>query len=328
MPPPFWQTGGLPARLLAPLGRVVAGVSARRRRATKAACAGVPVICVGNVTVGGAGKTPVALDLGGRLGARGLAVHVLTRGYGGRPGRTPLRVDPARHDAATVGDEALLLAAVAPTWVAPDRVAGAREAVAAGAQVLVLDDGFQRPQLAPDLAVLVVDGAVGFGNGRVLPAGPLREDPAAALARAHAIVRLGADRTGVAARFPAGTPVLAGRIAPAADTAWLRGRRVLAFAGIARPDKLFDTLRASGAVLVGTLAFADHHRYTRRECADLIARAAGAEAVMVTTTKDHVRLPPDMRPRVAALPVGIVWDDAHAVTRLLDRLPRHAHARG
>ncbi len=322
-PPAFWQAGGWPAMLLAPLSRVMARAARRRAHRRAPVAAEVPVVCVGNVVVGGAGKTPVALDLGRRLRERGRAVHFLTRGYGGRVRRTPLRVDPTRHDAATVGDEALLLADTAPTWVAPDRAAGARRAVASGADVLVLDDGFQAPRLAPDLALLVVDGEVGFGNGRVLPAGPLREDPGSALGRAHAVLRLGPDRAGAAAWFPNGMPVITGEIRPAGDTAWLRGAKVLAFAAIARPGKLFDTLRAAGADLVGTVAFADHHRYTPRECADLVDWAEAAGASLVTTTKDHVRLPSALRARVTPLPVRVAWDSPAAVDHLLDRLLRH-----
>ncbi len=171
--PEFWQSDGALARLLAPLGAAygLAG-RLRRARARPAAC-GVPVVCIGNLVAGGAGKTPVALAVAGRLQDQGRAVQLLTRGYGGRA-RGPLRVEPGRQGAAEVGDEALLLAARAPTWVARDRAAGAAAAVAAGAEVLVMDDGFQNPALAKDLSLLVVDGASGFGNGRVMPAGPAR----------------------------------------------------------------------------------------------------------------------------------------------------------
>ena len=222
-PPAFWRHGSRspwPA-LLAPLGTVVAAVTARRI-ARPGWRAPVPVICCGNVTVGGAGKTTLALDLAGRLCARGVAVHVLLRGYGGTVGgvhrgmprgtypgmpRGTYRVTPG-DPASLVGDEALLLAAVAPTWVGADRAASARAAVAAGAEALLLDDGLQNPTLLKDLSLLVVDGASGFGNGRVLPAGPLREPVAAGAARCQAAVLIGADATGAAAHLPAGLPVL------------------------------------------------------------------------------------------------------------------------
>ena len=190
-PPRFWRRDGVLPRLLSPFAAVTAAVTARR--VTRPGWhAPVPVICCGNVTVGGAGKTTVALDLGARLVARGQTVHFLLRGYGGTV-RGPHRV-AAGDTAAEVGDEALLLAAVAPTWIGADRVASARAAVAAGAEVLVLDDGLQNPGLHKDLSLLVVDGTSGFGNGRVLPAGPLREPVAAGAARCQAAVLIGPDR--------------------------------------------------------------------------------------------------------------------------------------
>ena len=190
MPPGFWGRDGVLPRLLSPLAAVTAAVTAWRV-ARPGWRAPVPVICCGNVTVGGAGKTTVALDLGARLAARGRAVHFLLRGYGGSV-RGPHRV-AAGDTAARVGDEALLLAEVAPTWIGADRAASARAAVAAGAQVLVMDDGLQNPGLHKDLSLLVVDGASGFGNGRVLPAGPLREPVAAGAARCQAAVLIGPD---------------------------------------------------------------------------------------------------------------------------------------
>jgi tetraacyldisaccharide 4'-kinase len=275
------------------------------------------VICVGNLTVGGAGKTPVALALAERLLARGERPHFVTRGYGGRA-RGPLRVDIGRHDSALVGDEALLLAAVAPTWVARDRLAGAYAAAGAGAGLVILDDGFQNPRLRPDVAVLVIDGSSGFGNGRLLPAGPLREPVADGLSRASAVVRIGADRVGIDRLLPADLPCLAAELRPAAPAPALAGRRVLAFAGIARPEKLFTTLRTAGAELVACEAFADHHRYRRAEIERLLARAAREEALCVTTSKDAVRLPADLRPRVAVLPVALAWQQPAALDRLLD----------
>jgi tetraacyldisaccharide 4'-kinase len=318
-PPAFWQHNGPTARLLAPLGGGVALAARLRRRWTHARSARVPVVCVGNVTVGGGGKTPVALDLGRRLRDAGHAVHFLTRGYGGHPGATPLRVEPSRHDVASVGDEALLLARVAPTWVAPDRVAGAAAAEAAGAEVLVLDDGFQNPRLAADLALLVLDGGAGFGNGRVMPAGPLREPVDTALTRAGTVVRLGPDRAGLDARLKARgvAAPLTGAVRPDGETAWLEGARVMAFAGLARPEKLFDTLSGLGADLVARVAFPDHHRYTDKDLHALASRAAAANARLVTTEKDWVRLPAAMRARVTPLPVRVVWDTPEAVTRLL-----------
>ncbi len=315
-PPAFWQHDGPMARLLAPAGMAVAGLTARRvsRPGWRAP---VPVLCCGNAGVGGAGKTTVALDLARRLVARGVAVHCLTRGYDGRS-RGVLRVDPALHDAGLVGDEPLLLAAVAPTWVAADRGASARAAVAAGAQALLMDDGLQNPTLVQDAALLVVDGAAGFGNGRVMPAGPLRESVAAAAARCRAAVLIGPDAApgtaNVRAALPPGLPVLAASLKP--DTA-LDGVRVLAFCGIARPSKFHDTLRQAGATLAECMDFPDHHRFSGAELDHMLARAAALGAVPVTTPKDAVRLPGAVRSRVQVVGVSLLWDDPAALERLL-----------
>jgi tetraacyldisaccharide 4'-kinase len=274
------------------------------------------VICVGNLVAGGAGKTPIAIAIAERLIARGKAVHFLSRGYGGRE-KGLLRVDPARHAAADVGDEPLLLARIAPAWVSRDRAAGAAAAVAAGAQIIVMDDGFQNPGLAKDLSLLAVDGGYGFGNGRVMPAGPLREPLAAGLARADAVALIGTDQCGVADRLPPSLPLLRAVLAPIA--AALAGRRVFAFAGIARPEKFFATLQSMGCVLAGRRAFADHHAYGEAEVAALIEEARHADAVPVTTEKDAVRLPPALRAGIETLPVAIRWRDEAAADRLLAR---------
>ncbi len=321
--PEFWVENGLPAQLLEPFGYLFGLAGRLRRRLVRPRRAPVPVICIGNLTVGGAGKTPTALALAGRLLANGRRPHFLTRGYGGR-GRGPLRVDPGRHDCALVGDEPLLLAAVAPTWVARDRPAGAHAAALAGADCVLMDDGFQNPYLAPDLALVVVDGGYGFGNRRLLPAGPLRERLADGLARAAAVIRIGPDRHGIDRLLPAGLPRIEAELRPAADAPPVAGRRLLAFAGMGRPEKLLAILSAAGAELVGFERFADHHRYRRAEIERLLSRAAAADALCITTTKDAVRLPPELRASVAVLPVVLCW----RATEVLDRLLERAMARG
>jgi tetraacyldisaccharide 4'-kinase len=317
--PEFWDGRGALATGLAPLGWAYGLAGRLRRRLTTPVRVPVPVLCVGNLTVGGSGKTPVAMALARRLREAGRNPHLLSRGYGGRE-RGPLRVDPARHDAGTVGDEPLLLAEVAPTWVARDRPAGARAACAAGADVIVMDDGFQNPTLAHDLALVVIDGETGFGNGRLLPAGPLRERVRDGLARAGAVVRMGPDRAAIGALLPPHLPCLAAELRPAAGAPDLRGQAVIAFAGIGRPGKLFAAIEAGGAQLLAGHAFADHHPYRRDEIESLLAAAERAGAVVVTTVKDRVRLPRDLRDRVRALPVEVVWSDPAAVDGLLARL--------
>ncbi len=313
-PPAFWQQDGLLPLLLSPLSRLTASATRRRLRRPGFA-ASVPVLCCGNASVGGAGKTTVVLDLIRRLTRRGVAVHCLTRGYGGRT-RDVLRVDPAMHRAAVVGDEPLLLAEAAPTWVGADRAASARAAVAAGAEFLLMDDGLQNPGLVKTASLLVVDGTVGFGNGRVLPAGPLREPAAAAAFRCRAAVLIGADRASARAAL-GGLPILDARLEP--DRA-LDGERVFAFCGIGRPSKFFETVVAAGAVMAGSTAFADHHPYTMRELDGVFAAAARLGARPLTTAKDAVRLPPSLRAQVDVLGVGLTWRDEAGVERILDEV--------
>lgn len=317
--PEFWHSENAVARLLAPLAFAWQAAGAARRALARPWRAPVPVICVGNLVAGGAGKTPVALALLALLRERGLRPAALTRGYGGSAAG-PLLVDPARHDAATVGDEALLLAAAAPTWLARDRVDGAREAAEEGAEVLVMDDGFQNPRLAKDLSLLVIDAGYGLGNGRGMPAGPLRETPAAGFARADAVVVIGDGDVGsIIALLPQGLPVLRARLAPR-DRA-LAGRRVYAFAGIGRPQKFFDSLGALGAELAGAEAFPDHQPYDRTTLERLATAAAATGAQLVTTAKDAARLGPAAPPGLAVLDVALAWEDKDALVRLLDRLP-------
>ena len=315
MPPRFWAHDGVLPRLLSPLSALVARSTARRV-ARPGWRAPVPVLCCGNAGVGGAGKTTLVLDLVRRLQSRGVAVHCLTRGYGGRTSGV-VQVNPAIHGAALVGDEPLLLAAAAPTWVSADRAAGASAAVAAGAGMLVMDDGLQNPGLVQDLALLVVDGASGFGNGRVLPAGPLREPVAAAAARCQAAVLVGPDAAGARAALPRDMPVLTAQLKPDQS---LRGRRVLAFAGIARPSKFFQMLHDTGAEVAATIGFPDHHRFTVPELDGLFHRATALGAEPATTPKDAVRLSPGPRARVLVVGVSLAWDDPTGIEALLDTL--------
>jgi tetraacyldisaccharide 4'-kinase len=317
--PAFWSQDGLLARLLSPLSSVGAAMTARRV-ARPGWQAPVPVICCGNVTVGGAGKTTLVLDLAHRLADRGHAVHVLLRGYGG-DSHGVHRV-AADDPAARVGDEALLLAAAAPTWIGADRAASARAAVASGAQVLLMDDGLQNPTLAKTFSILVIDGRTGFGNGRVLPAGPLREPVAAAAARCQAVVLIGADATGALARLPPHLPVLRADLRQDTAIGALAGQRLLAFAGIAIPDKFFAPLRQVGAVLAAARPFPDHHPYTARDLAALEREAAALDARLVTTPKDAVRLPPDFRARVMVIGVDLVWESADRIEQCLDSVMR------
>lgn len=310
--PEFWTTGAGPwPYLLAPAGWIYGATGAVERSLTRGHKAAVPIICVGNLTAGGTGKTPVALTLARWLSESGLVPGFLTRGYGGWA-RGPLRVDPKVHGAGLVGDEALLLAACGPTWIANQRAAAVSRLIDAGIGVIILDDGHQDPALAKDLSIIVVDGETGFGNGRCIPAGPLREPVGAGLARAHAVIVMGEDRAGVGhgvAALAADLPVFGARLVPSRGTAALRGRRVYAFAGIGRPEKFRATLLEIGADLQGFRSFPDHHAYSADEAATLLGEAAAADALAVTTAKDRVRLPAAARAEVTVVEVAAVFDD-------------------
>jgi tetraacyldisaccharide 4'-kinase len=298
--PAFWWRPGS-GGLLAPFGALYGAVAAGRL-AGDGDGAGVPVICLGNLTVGGAGKTPAALAVGRLLLAAHERPFFLSRGYGGRL-RGPVRVDRAFHRAADVGDEPLLLAQLAPTIVAHDRVAGAKAARLGGAGIIVMDDGFQNPSLTKDLAILLVDGMRGIGNERIIPAGPLRAPLDAQMQRAQAVIIVGAAVNAAAVIDAArrrGVVIFHGRLAPDRGSLAALGRhKVLAFAGIADPDKFFLTLTDAGVEIAERASFPDHHRYSAAEAKDLMARAAAASLVLITTEKDHVRLAGD--PRLTAL---------------------------
>ncbi|MBV8682064.1 MAG: tetraacyldisaccharide 4'-kinase [Caulobacteraceae bacterium] len=318
--------------ILLPLSWIWTGVTARRIRRTTPADPGVPVICVGNLTLGGVGKTPIVRALAARLAAEGQLVHILTRGHGGRLAG-PLRVDPETHTAVDVGDEALMLARDGlPVWIARDRLAGAKSATAAGAQAVVMDDGHQNPRLAKALSLVVVDGETRddewpFGDGAVFPAGPMREPLAAGLARADAVILLlPADLPEPDPRLLAllqSKPVLIARLEPIAPP--LAGPQ-LGFAGIGKPWKFERALIAAGASLVDFAPLPDHAAVPQATLRLLADRAQVLGASLITTEKDWVRLPPAWRDRVAAWPVAARFEDEVAVTELLGFLDRRRPA--
>jgi tetraacyldisaccharide 4'-kinase len=288
----WWQPASWMSCALSPVGSIYGTITARRMQQSGHRAA-VPVICIGSYHVGGAGKTPTAIALVAMLQALGEMPVVLSRGYGGRL-TGPVRVDPATHRSADVGDEPLLLARAAPVIVSRDRVQGADAARAAGASVIVMDDGFQNPSLQKDIALAVIDGGRGVGNACVFPAGPLRAPLDVQAERTDALVLVGAGsaaNTIAADLAQRGAPVLRARIVPdAAAVSALRGRRVLAFAGIGDPQRFFATLRDSGIEVAATRAFDDHHAFTAQEIAGLLDQARSEMLVPVTTEKDFARL--------------------------------------
>lgn len=340
-PPGFWWgKPGIASALIGPVGSL-AGSFALRRMAQAGGTVPVPVFCIGNPTVGGAGKTPTAIVVLEYLKAQGAHPFALLRGHGGTA-TAPLRVCPAQNGPDLVGDEALLLAQHAPTIISggTDRLAAAQLAVSQGATHIIMDDGFQNPTLQKDVSILVIDAAVGVGNGAVLPAGPLRAPLPPQLKLADAVLLIGnnglepggpGDEVRQAA-LAAGCSVLHGHIAPDENIlSSFRGAALHAFAGIGRPDKFFDTLRAAGMDVRETYAFGDHHPYSVQEIEEMVEKAARARALLVTTQKDMARLAEHrfhvLRARIISLPVRLILDEQEQMAKLLDLASQRASAR-
>jgi tetraacyldisaccharide 4'-kinase len=318
--PDFWYRHNFSSRALstalAPLGSIYGASVAWKSRRRKPYRSHAAVVCVGNLTVGGTGKTPLAIALARMLLSHGVSASFLTRGYGRHTNRA-LRVDANSHDVDSVGDEALLLARIAPTIVAANRAEGARFAETHGAEAIIeaiiMDDGYQNFTLVKDLSLVVVDGESGFGNGRIVPAGPLREPVLQGLARADAVIVMG---EGMPSLESFAGPILRARLACERR---LDSQKLIAFAGIGRPDRFFAMLRSLGAKLVETHAFADHHVYSPAEIARLKQSAETMGAGLMTTEKDFVRLKPGDRHGVETLAVHAVFDEPPALAALLDR---------
>ena len=322
--PDFWQNDpkapALVSLLLAPLSAVYAAGTARRLKTPPDYIAPVPVICVGNIAVGGTGKTPTVMTLVQRMRD---GAHVVSRGYGGRL-KGPVQVNERAHGADDVGDEPLLLSSFAPTWVSEDRAAGVKAAANAGATAIVLDDGFQNPSVEKTLSIVVADAERGFGNGRVLPAGPLREPVEVGLARADLILTIGDARA--QDQFDArwggivSVPRIKGHLEPLSTGMPWEGLRALAFAGIGSPEKFFRTLRGLGVDVVRAEPLDDHQPLTDALMARLEIEAKTLGAQLVTTEKDAVRLPDSFRQKVLTLPVRLVFDDDAALAQALGAL--------
>jgi tetraacyldisaccharide 4'-kinase len=330
--PDFWyRPSSWMSRLLMPLAAVY-GVIAGQRLQRQGVDAGVPVLCVGNYHLGGAGKTPMVLALVRLLRDLGETPVVLSRGYGGRL-RGPLMVDLDRHAAAEIGDEPLMLARTVPVAVARDRIDGVALARSQGATVIVMDDGFQNPAIAKDASLIVIDSHRGLGNACVFPAGPLRAPLPPQIARTDALIVIG---DGVAAGPVAAAvaaqdkPVLAAHLrADDAAVAALRGRSVLAFAGIGDPQRFFRTLRANGVEIVRERAFADHHPFSKGEIETLIMEAKRDVLTLVTTEKDLARLRPagglpHWAQDIVPFPVRLEFDSAAKLRRFVSERLFHA----
>ncbi len=319
--PRFWQGGkrSLLATLLTPASWLWTGVGRSRRARTRPWVAPVPVICVGNLAVGGAGKTPTVAALARWFQARGHTPHILLRGHGGSLSSTGAhKVNPATHGVADVGDEALLHARIAPTFIAADRVAGARVATP-GADLIIMDDGHQNPTLARDLSIIVIDLGFGLGHGRVMPSGPLREPASEGLARANAVIAIG---NGMVPRAIARSslPVMKAHIVPDPSSMHLAGKRVVAVTGIGRPEKFTETLAEMRAEVTDLFAHPDHHVFSGDDILRAVDRARDRDAVAVMTAKDHVRLPPEARDLFQTVDIHLEFQRPDMLDALLEPL--------
>jgi tetraacyldisaccharide 4'-kinase len=324
--PKFWynQKSSALSTLLAPLGQTYGLTHTLIQKFIRPWQAPIPVICVGNLVAGGHGKTPAALSIGNILKSNSKTVHFISRGYKGSLSG-PLLVDPKLHTANEVGDEPLLLSEIAPTWIGANREASIILAHKMGAEIIIMDDGFQNPSVKKDLSIIVIDGEVGFGNGRLIPAGPLREDIAIGLSRASAVIIIGEDKLDLKstlsnfATYPVQEPlkVITAQLKPIDNPQLLSKKKVLAFTGIGRPEKFFNTLTKMDCNIVGTKKFSDHHQYTKKEIARLHKIADIENAQLITTSKDYVRLTTLQQKNIVVLPVILDWEDSSSLGSLL-----------
>lgn len=318
--PKFWRTKNLLSHILLPLSAIYGAGAWLDRRFTASKKAALPVISVGNATAGGAGKTPTALALQSLLSDLGFDAHFITRGYGRTGSSMQAHRVQLQDDWQQVGDEPLLLAQAAPTWVCAKRLAAAEAAQQAGADMVIADDALQHHALRKDLSFLVIDGQAGIGNGYLMPAGPLREPFAAALGRCDAVVLIGEDRHQLTPRI--NKPIFRAHIASHGDTTWVTNK-LFAFAGIAYPEKFYQSLRAHGTTQLTTKDFPDHHPYTRAQIETLLAQAEAMDAMLVTTAKDIVKIPADLRARIHVFHVALRWDDEAKLRQWLqEKLPK------
>lgn len=327
--PEFWKHRGLISSLLLPLSGFYYLGSILRQKLASPTKVDVPVICIGNLTAGGSGKTPITLSLASSLQQMGKNPHIVSRGYGGTQ-EGPLRVLPSQHSARDVGDEPLMMALAqsqtTPVWVSKNRVAGAKSAIKEGANVILLDDGFQNPALQKDLSIIVVDNKTGFSNGRLIPSGPLRESITNGIKRADAVFIIKQPNETInpeLATIFATKAVSSVTIKPADETNQLelKNKKIFAFAGIGYPQKFYNTLENLSAQICGTTDFPDHHQYSKNDLDKILSlsRKAGADGIF-TTEKDFVKIPETFKEKISYLPIHAVWDNPQFINSLLSKL--------
>ena len=322
--PKFWYrnhdtAAPMSERALEPLSRLYKFGYTLHQSSRTPHKAALPVLCIGNIVAGGTGKTPTALALMAVIRKNNIAKnpYFLIRGYGGGA-VGPLLVDPNKHTAWETGDEALILSRAAPTVVSINRALGAELAKKQGADLVLMDDGLQNPGITKDISIVVINGDMGFGNEKILPAGPLREPLQDGIARADAFIIIGADKRDAAGKLPAGKPVFTATLKANTTKIPPKDKTYIAFAGLGYPDKFFNFLRGDiGLTLAETIRFADHYPYTRDDLEALAQKAVDAKAELLTTEKDFMRLPKIEGVNVHTLPVDLVWDDENGVAQFL-----------
>jgi len=324
--PRFWYNTkhSILPLLLTPLSWIYGLVYKNLQHHAKPWQAPIPVICVGNITAGGQGKTPMAISICKALKLNNKTVHFISRGYGGSL-RGPFLVDPNVNTSSEVGDEPLLLSEIAPTWVSANRKTGIELAHKMGAEIIVMDDGFQNLSVKKDFSIVVIDGETGFGNGRLLPAGPLREGIIEGLSRANAVVIIGEDCLDLEITLsdtyscPSQKPIdiYTAQLIPTSNSLSLLNEKVYAFTGIGRPEKFFNTLNEVGCDITGKQNFSDHHQFTEAEISELRKLAHATNSKLITTSKDYVRLTPSQQKNIKVLPVTLKWRDRSALDNIL-----------
>ena len=301
-----------------PFGWIYFQLSLWRHKIARSVDIGVPVICVGNIVAGGAGKTPTVMYLGKLLSKR-LKVAFLTRGYGGAFSG-PIKVNPHKHTFQDVGDEALLLSKIAPTWVSQNRLDGGLAAKLDGAQIILMDDGFQNPTIGKTFSILVFDGPYGLGNNQLIPSGPLRETLGRGMSRADAVVIIGEDLHDLQSKIPENIPLFSVTTSPIISKKLKVAKSVIGFAGIGRPRKFLETLKTLNVEIQDFVPFPDHHKFRNSEIEDLIRRASETGAQLVTTTKDFVRLPPNTKNSIIAMDIELNWANQNQIKALLEQV--------
>ena len=314
--PSFWHADGFIPKLLEPLAQLYKCLSFLERSLRSKTKIDIPVLCIGNLVSGGAGKTPIALSIGQKLNVKH-DISFLTRGYGGIEAG-PIEVNPDEHSSYEVGDEALLLSEVGPTWVSRNRIAGAIAAKNAGFEIVIMDDGFQHTSLVKTLSFVIIDGPYGFGNGRLIPAGPLREPIYSGLKRADVIVLVGEVNPSIIELLPNNKPLLRASLVPAEMGTQLSNNNVIGFAGIGRPTKFLETLEKMGLNIIDFVAFPDHYRFRESEIRELYEKATEVDAILVTTFKDMKRVPKSVAHLCQPIGITVVWEDESEIQQLLD----------